>query len=254
MANNEDKSLPVNWQEEMAAHAQMSAEMVKPESSTISLRGGIVSYSGTPVPDNKLHVVVLGFIHEHNFYNHAYDADNPGSPECFALGTDFSEMAPHAHAEEPQSNACNGCPNLERGSGNGRGKACQQRVRLMCIPASATESEQSLLSAEVAIIKLPVTSVKYWNQYVQQVAGMFKRPEWGVVTEVSAEPAPKTQFKATFTPISGVDFTEQPELYGAIQQKIELSQPILYRAYEANAETEAPKPKGRTRKSSKARA
>lgn len=254
MAKKEDKSLPVNWQEEMAAHAQASAEMVKPESSTISLRGGIVSYSGTPVPDNKLQVIVLGFIHEHNFYDHAYDADNPGSPECFAFGTDFSEMAPHENAEDPQSTVCAGCPNLEWGSGNGRGKACQQRVRLMCVPATGIDSVQQLLSAEVAIIKLPVTSVKYWNQYIQQVAGMYKRPEWGVITEVSAEPDAKTQFKATFTPVAGVDFTDQPELYGAIQQKIELSQPILYRAYEPNAEVEKPKPKSKARKNSKARA
>jgi len=248
MAKKKAKSnLPINWQEDMAQHAQASADMVKPEASIISLRGGVVSYGGTPVPNNQLDVVVIGFIHEHSFYTEKYDADNPSSPDCFAFGTNEDDMVPHDKVENPQCDDCASCPNLEWGSGNGRGKACQQRYRLMCIPADSVNNEQSLLSAEVAIVKLPVTSGKFWNQYIQQLSGMYKRPEWGVITQISAEPDAKTQFKANFTCLAAIDFTEQPELYGVIQQKIELSQPILNRPYESN--TDAPKPKKKGNKS-----
>lgn len=241
-------NLPVNWQEEMAQHAQKGTEMVKPEASGISLKGGVVSYGGTPVPNNELDVIVLGFIHEHSLYLDKYDPDNPSSPDCFALGDDEDDMIPHTNVDDPQNEDCASCPNLEWGSGSGRGKACQQRYRLICVPADSINSEQTMLSAEVAVLKLPVTSGKIWGQYINTVASMFSRPEWGVITRISAAPDAKTQFKASFECVEGVDFDEDPELYGALRKKIELSQPILHKPYEqSQEEPEPPKKKPRKR-------
>jgi|10_taG_2_1085330.scaffolds.fasta_scaffold04845_6 hypothetical protein len=238
-----EENLPAKWEDEMAGFAKESADMVKPEASSISLRGGIVSYGGTPVPGNTLDVVVLGFVFEHSYYDKDYDPDNVTSPACFSLGTDEDDMAPNEKSETPQHDTCAGCPNLEWGSSpRGRGKACQQRYRLIVVPADSIADEQSMLAAEVAVLKLPVTSGKYWNQYVNQVSGMFKRPEWGVITQISAEPDAKTQFKAIFNCLEGIDFEATPEVYGAIRQKIELSEPILYKAYDANVEEEPKKP------------
>jgi len=239
--NTEEQAsrLPVNWQDQLAGYAKESADNVKPEASIISLKQGVVTYAGTPVPDNKLEIIVLGFINEHTYYEGKYDPNNISSPNCFALGADKDSMVPHdviVSAGQQKAETCIGCPKLEWGSSEsgGRGKACQERYRLIAIPADSIESPEAVLSAEVAIIKLPVTSGKVWNTYISTLSGMFKRPEWAMITELSAKPDQKTQFKAIFNAKSGIDFDTSPELFGAIRQKIELSQAILLKPYDNN--------------------
>jgi len=239
-------ALPSDWEAALAAQAAETATNVRPTSSTISLRSGIVSYQGVQAPDNKLDIVIIDFAQEHTFYKSKYDPDNVSSPDCFALagaGVDVADITPADNVPNPESESCGSCPMLKWGSSlnGGRGKACQQRYRLIAIPASALSSADAVLSAEAAIVKLPVTSGKVWSQYVSTVAATVKRPEWAVVTTLSAKPDTKSQFKATFEVNSLVDFENNPALYKALMDKKGLVRDALFQGYDLSRETEQAK-------------
>lgn len=239
-------ALPQDWQAALAQQAAASAANVRPTSSTISLRSGIVSYQGIQAPDNKLDVVIIDFAQEHVLYRSKYDPDNVASPDCFALAPGsmpLDEITPADSVPNPEHTDCATCPMLKWGSSlsGGRGKACQQRYRLIAIPASALQSADTVLAAEAAIVKLPVTSGKVWSQYISTVAATVKRPEWAVVTTISAKPDPKTQFKATFEVASLINFEDTPELYKALMDKKGLVQDALMNGYDMSGEK--PKPK-----------
>jgi hypothetical protein len=242
-ATGGEVAIPQDWQAALAAEAKATASNVRPASSTISLRSGIVSYQGTQAPDNKLDVVIIDFAQEHTLYKTKYDPDNVSSPDCYAVasaGVELKDMTPGDNVANPESTNCGDCPMLKWGSSlnGGRGKACQQRFRLIAIPAGALSSADEILSAEAAIVKLPVTSGKVWSQYISTVASLHKRPEWAVVTTLSAKPDPKTQFKATFEVNSLIDFDATPELYKALMDKKGMVQSTLLAGYDTAGEAE----------------
>jgi hypothetical protein len=257
-AQGGEVGLPNDWQSQLAGMAKEAAASVKPTSSVISLRSGIVSYAGTQAPDNKLDLIVIDFAHEHTYYDKQYDPDNPSNPACFALGEAGHEdkMVPHEVVEAPQHENCADCPLSKWGSDprGGRGKACQQRFRLVAIPSDVLDSAETVLAAEVATIKLPVTSGKVWSQYLSTVASLHQRPEFGVITTLSAKPDPKTQFKAVFEVKGLVPFEDKPELFQAILQKREMARNVLMKPYDLTGEgaeaDEAPATPGKHRRKS----
>ena len=241
-------ALPSNWQEELAGAAKQSAANVRPTSSSIRMKSGILTYQDVAVPNNALDVIVIAFAQEHTFYKDKWDADNPSNPDCFAVvesSVEMQDIIPSSAVDDPQAESCGECPMLEWGSSltGGRGKACQQRYRLLCIPAGAMNSADEVLSAEVATLKLAVTSGKVWSQYLQTITALHQRPEWAVVTTIGAKPDPKTQFKATFEVAQAIDFAAHPELYQAIQKKREMSQSTLLLGYDMSSGEEKAAPK-----------
>lgn len=230
----------VNWADEMAKYAVAVAKTEAPSSSYISLRSGVLSYQGQPVPNNKLNVVILDSAFEHTFYEGKYDPNNVRSPVCFAIQqSDVAEsMVPHALSAKPQAESCGECPNLEWGSdpNGGRGKACQERRRLIMVPASSADKGENILAAEVAIMKLPVTSVKVWGNYVNTVASLNRRPPFALITEIGTIPDAKSQFKLTFKAISALP----DDVLSAILEKRKAVQPTLLKGYDPSSEEEAP--------------
>jgi hypothetical protein len=198
MAKKEDAALTV--QEEMsrmlAAEAASHANLERPAISNISLRAGVMSYMDQPVPDNNMDVIVVGWATERTLYTTPFDADNIVPPDCYALSIDGKDMAPADNVPNPPHPTCAGCPNDEWGSGRGRGKACGERRRLLVMPAGALE--QGVEGAEVAMLKVPVTSIRNWSGYVNKLRSGLQRPAWAVVTNISVKPDPKTQFKVLF--------------------------------------------------------
>lgn len=180
--------------------------------SFISVRGGVLTYQDNAVPGNKIRVVVLAAIMENVFYQGSYDPNNPSPPACYAFGSDESEMAPHEKASDPQADACSECPMNEWGSvGDGsRGKACKNIRRLAVMVESALDGDIS--GAEVAFLKLPVTSVKAWASYVNQLsAGGL--PPCAVITEIMVTPDAKTQFKVSFSCADRIEDDLLPEVF-----------------------------------------
>ena len=191
---------PTNWQDRLAkfAVAAVAAEAA-PSGSFITAKSGILQFAGNAVAGNKLDVVVVDSIYENTYYTGEYDPDAPLSPVCFAFAHDDGDLVPHADSTEPQHSSCKGCPQNEFGTAEkGKGKACKNSRRIAVLPGTDLSAE-ALETAEVAFMKLPVTSVKNWGNYVNTLATIDHRPPFAVVTTLGVVPDLKTQFKVTFT-------------------------------------------------------
>jgi hypothetical protein len=253
MTEESKSTAVVNWSDQMAKYAVAVAKTETPSSGFISLKAGVLSYQGAAVPNNKLDVVVIHNAFENTFYEGKYDPNNVRSPVCFAIkdGDPYSpdsgtELAPHPDSESPQSDTCATCPNLKWKSdpNGGRGKACQERRRLLLIPASAIESPDKILTAEVAVMKLPVTSVKLWSAYVNTIATLNRRPPFALVTQIGTQPNAKSQFNVTFAALSALP----DEVMDAIVKKREMTMSALLKGYDPSEDAPAPAADGKAKK------
>lgn len=207
------------WDDELAKFAVDAAkgESLVGSGTFVSFKGGRLSIGGQPIKDNKMDVVVVDYIHENLYFDSKFDPDTPTPPACYAFGRDDKSLTPHEQARERQSDSCAGCPQNEWGSADtGKGKACRNVRRLALISANGL-TEDSVLTGELVYAKLPVTSVKGWSQYVNEVAAAYRRPPFGVVTEIAVIPDEKTQFKVKFTSKG----TVPNELVGAMMKRRE---------------------------------
>lgn len=200
-----------NWDERLAGYATEVAatEQGGGGGKFISTKSGQLSYGGNVMPENKMTVVVLDHIMENHRYTERFNSEQPTSPVCFAFGRSEDTMVPHENSTEPGCDQCKGCPLNEWGSADvGKGKACKNTRRLAVLTEDGLEDIEN---AEVAYLKIPVTSVKNWSGYVQAVANNLKRPPFGVVTEVSLVPDPNTQFRMQFKLVEAIEDSEALE-------------------------------------------
>ena len=190
----------------LAQQAKDAAAKERPSISKISLKAGVISYGGNAVKDNRLDVVVLAAVYRNTFYAGRYDANNIVNPDCFSLSETDEDMVPANAVHKPEHPTCAGCPRAEWGSdlNGGRGKACKQTRRLVLLPASALENPEAVLTGEMAMLDIPVTSVKNYANYVNVLAASIGLPPHAAVTEISAKPDAKTQFKVEFKGIRAV--------------------------------------------------
>lgn len=190
------------WDQQLLADANLARAQEESVmlGSFISLRGGVLSFNGNPFPGNKVNAIVLDSVLENVFYGAKFDPDNPATPKCYAFGRDNDALAPHEKAPEKQHPTCKGCKQNAWDSGDrGRGKACKNSRRLALVLADeALKSPETLKDAQLAYLRVPVTSVKAWAGYVTQLANVTKKPTYAVVTELALTPDPKTQFKLSF--------------------------------------------------------
>lgn len=175
----------------------------------LSLKAGVMSFGGEQLEGNCVYAVILHSIHTNLLYTGEYNPDVPQSPSCFAIGDDEESLRPHADAEEPACETCVACENNQWGSAErGRSKACANTRRLALIVGgsydkktkefTAYEDPDDFKESEMAFLKLPVTSVKAYSDYVHQLASTLSRPPWGVITRIAVKPDQKSQFKLTF--------------------------------------------------------
>jgi len=214
------------WDEELAKYAVQAA--AQEESTAIgsffSLRGGQLSFADSPIPNNQMAVVIIDSIIENVFYPGQYNPEEPQGPMCFAFGRLEKELIPHESVTEAQSDDCVTCPNNQWGSAQqGRGKACRNTRRLALLPAGTLAANGALeeaydldhfKSAQVGFMKLPVTSVKGFANYVKTVSVTLKRPPFAIFTRISVVPDPKTQFRVIFEPLKEVPNTMLQVLIG----------------------------------------
>lgn len=206
----------------LAEQAKAAAAAERPNVSKISLKSGVISYGGAPVKDNVLDCIVLVATYRNTFYHGRYDPDNIVNPTCFSLSEKDEGMVPDAIVTEPIHATCDGCPNREWESdmNGGRGKACKETRRLILLPASVLSDPdpiKAIKTGELAILDLPVTSVKNYSQYVNVLAASIGLPIWACVTAISAKPDPKTQFKVLFQGIRAA--AETDELLDALEAR-----------------------------------
>lgn len=212
-------ALPADLMAELAGAAKDAAAKERPSVGRISLKAGVMSYGGTAVPGNNMDVIIIGSAYRNVWYAGRYDANNIVNPNCFAFSTDEETLEAHANVPEApptdeespgvrgeNERACNGCSKGAWGSdpGGGRGKACKQTRRLLLLPADVLQAEdvaKAIKESEMAILDVPVTSVKGYANLVSTLSASQGLPVWAAVTNVLVQPDAKTQFKVVFTPL-----------------------------------------------------
>jgi hypothetical protein len=233
------ENLPVQWADRLATEAKEVAALERPSVAQISLKGGVMMYQGQKVPGNKLGCIVVSSVFQHRYYSKAYDPNNLANPDCFALSLSGEDMVPHEDSKEKQAANCNDCPHFKWGSDpkGGRGKACRASRRLAVIPAIPKDGDpvEFVKKAEIAILTLPVTSIRNWGNYVNQLANEYRRPPWSVFTSIEVEPDPKKQFSVGFQ-CTGIAADEG--VLGALHGRRDAIDEILMTPYDASGDGE----------------
>lgn len=232
----------------LAADAKDVAAHERPAVSRIGLRAGMLSVNGEAVKGNKLRVVALMSSAINTYYTTGFNPDVPSNPTCFALATmdEADDMRPHESVEKPMSDKCATCPKFQWGTDvkdgkPGRGKACKESRRIILLPADSLSSVEDVLGAELAMMKLPVTSVKVWGTFVNSLSATVNLPPYAAVTELSTQPDIKTQFKVTLTPVAKI---ANPAILDAVRQRFEMASKIAATPYSDTEGEEAPVPAG----------
>lgn len=199
MSDTTQVATPIDFKAMMEAAAKKAVEATKTEAKLISFKSGVLSFNDQPAPGNKVSVIVLGFCHENQWFPNAYDPKKIVSADCWAVGYDEATIAPvPAKVTQLFHSDCVTCPNNEWESDpkGGKGKACKNTMRLGMVIMPNDPAE--LASADFLFARIPVTSGKNWNKYVQQIGNVVKRPPFGVITEMSTVPDKVSQFKVNF--------------------------------------------------------
>lgn len=239
----------------LAQQAKEAAAQERPSLSKISLKAGVMSYAGSAVKNNAMDCIVLSAAYRNTFYKGRYDANNIKNPACFALNTTDKGMVPDGIVTTPQHSTCDSCPNREWGSdpNGGRGKACKESRRLVLLPASVLEDADpvnAIKTGELAILDLPVTSVKHYSNYINVLAASIGLPVWACVTNISVKPNARTQFEVNFQGIRAAGETDA--LIDALEARTAEATRIALIGYdsvdEGEDEEEVPAPKKATAK------
>ena len=225
----------INYEEQMAKDAGDYASTETVRSGFISTASGTLSWGDTPLPGNQMVVVIVDYMNENALYDGSYDADNKAPPVCFALGRNADDMEPHdvvvnstdhfMPQDDEDSPGCANCAFNEWGSADkGRGKACKNVKRLAVVPAGKVTNDKGEWvidlydgpnvydKTDMAILKVPVTSVKEWAKYVSSLNSSIRKPPYGVVTLVTLVPDAKTQFKMQFEMLEEVYDDQLPSI------------------------------------------
>lgn len=223
----------VQWEEELAKYAKEVASRERPAVSQIGLRAGVMMYRGQVIPGNRLKCIIVASGIERRFDTKPFDPMNISPPDCFALSTTGEGMVPAPESPVKQAESCSSCPNNQwqpnpRRPGKNH-KPCKERRRLALLPYDCLASG-NVKSAELALMALPVTSVKHWGTYVNRLAGEFARPPWAMVTEIVVTPNPQTQFEVKFEALEPIENRYLAEL----RNRIESSTEILLQPYDAS--------------------
>ena len=222
----------VSWQERLRQEAEAAVKVEKnvgSGSKFIKTRGGKFTLDGGTA--DKLEVVILDHILENAWYEGRFDPDTPSPPSCFALGREEDELVPHENVAEPVNEKCKGCPYNEfESSDTGRGKACKNTRRLALLSVADVENLETIPDAEIALLKIPVTSVGNWATYVKKLKSSYDVPPLGVLTEITLSPDSKSQFKMSFRMLERI---EDGDLIEALFDKKDTIQDDLEAPYQA---------------------
>jgi hypothetical protein len=233
-------ALPSDVMARLAEKAKDASAKERPAISRISLKSGVMSYAGNAIPNNKMEAVILSAAFRNVWYAGRYDPNNIVNPNCFAIALDDDNMVPHPNVTQPVHPTCAGCPKNEWASdpNGGRGKACKQTRRLVLMPGSAVEkTTDEVLAAELAVMDIPVTSVKNFSTFVNTLTATAGVPPYAAVAEVSTVPDAKTQFKVNFR---GMRVVPSVEILNAIEKRLEQADKLSIEPYEETANDDPP--------------
>src|SRR5215475_972408 len=122
------------WRKEMAESAQQQSAQAPVASggNWISTRNSRFTYQNEDL-GQELDVIVLCVAYENAYYLQRFNPDNRQPPACFAIGIDSKKLIPSDASPKKQGGedgSCASCWANQFSSGDGRGKACGNRIRL----------------------------------------------------------------------------------------------------------------------------
>ncbi len=171
-----------DMEEAMAAQvSDATARIHQPAGNVIGIQNSKFTYKQEVIGD-ELTIIILDFIHQKCWYDSSFNRDNPMPPACFAQSIDGDEMQAHKTSPAKQSDWCDGCEKNAWGSsttGSGEGKACRDQYRLAVLEPADDPAE-----ADIAILTVPATSLKNFDQYIRDLAKL-KRAQNAVLTLVT---------------------------------------------------------------------
>lgn len=148
-----------------------------------------------------LDVVIVDFVYMNKFYTSSYEKDSIVAPDCFAIAANDKDLTPSSNSPDVQSQVgCAGCAMNQFGS-KGRGKACSNRIVMAVLPQDAGPD------TPFAILDVPPTSIKGFQQYATSVARGLQRPPFGVVSHIEQDPS-ETYAKLIFSDPQPLDDAE----------------------------------------------
>lgn len=192
----------VPFEEKMKQLATQQAAQETGGGNYISLRGGVMTYMDQPMPNNELECIILGASGEHSYYDQPFDPDRIIPPKCFSVFDLDDEPTPHdnvpADQKQDEGEGCKNCwAHKFKSAENGRGRACSVRRRLAVVALTDLED---LENADVAVVKVPPTSVSNWSKFINRLSAQYSRPSFMVGTRMYVTPHAKFQFQLNFEP------------------------------------------------------
>jgi len=155
-------------------------------SSHISIAGSTFTLGDADLGD-ELTGVIIDFANEKVWYDGVYNSEDPSAPACWAIGSERpNELVPSELSPVPQCDSCEDCEKNEWGSAaTGRGKACQDKRRLMIVSMEDLLEAESLEDIEISMLKAPAGSVSAYDKYIKGLTKVHKRPCYGVTTTMT---------------------------------------------------------------------
>lgn len=232
----EASQVPAKWDEILAKHATAAAALETPTTQNISVRGGYMTLNGVAVPNSELDCVIIASTFENQYYDPTkpFDPDNLQNPICFSMSLDGEEMVPDAKSVSVQNADCTTCPQMAWKSDpiRKKGKACKEKRKLAILPAGQMKDTNAIKKSELAVLAIPVTSVKNWSNYVNSLSEEHQRPPFAMLTTVRSRPHPRYQLEVTFE-LKG--FVGE-EFLGAVMDRIVPAQKLMMTPYEGQPE------------------
>lgn len=235
-------------EKEMETYAEGgSAKLVQTGGNVIGTRNERFTFKGNLIGE-EMFVTVLDFVQANSFYEDDFDENNISVPGCFATSADGEDMAPPANVPNRQNPQCDGCPQNAFGSaeGSARGKACKNQYKLAVVDRECNDAR----GAEIFTLTLPPTSIKKWNEYVQGLRAVHKRPVWGVLTRFYFDnDDPNSTFKMLLPEMESIH--KSPHFLGTIPESLAAINEQLLEGpdvsnYEKPAASAKRKPRART--------
>lgn len=176
------------FEEQMAAKAVQGLEREPQTLSTkISYTEGEFVMGGEIIGD-EMEVVIFDDLFVNEYYDGPYDPKHPDSPVCFAIDDDESDMVPHDNSVDKQSQNCQDCEwNVFGSAEKGDGKACKNTRRIGVVSLDSVRSGGKPADAEIGLISVAPTSIKYFSSYRKKMGKTYHRPIDAVATLLTLE-------------------------------------------------------------------
>jgi len=265
------------YKKQLAVKAKEYAAEEKITSQRVSVRGGIMKIGEDELPGNQMLAIIVDYVYENAYYDHAYDPDVQLPPKCFALAFSEKDLAADEACKFPeeaddgdyfiaQSDGddaeCSKCEFSKWGSADkGRGKKCGNRRRLAVMFAGEfikqgkrDYSEELYVDADhyrdapIFQLSLSPTNMKAFSKYASSLTKQDQLPPFAVVSNIIVEPDAENQFTIDFELVEKIGEGDlSDECLGVILSRVDEAREMLLKGYEAPSEDElaAPKVKGK---------